>query len=286
MLTPSRARGSANGTGLLMLALLMLSALYPGQSSAELIFTAPPRESQAEGERLYGPLADLLTRVLGEKVVYRHPRSWLHYQRDMRQDRFDIVFDGPHFISWRIRKYGHRPLARLPGKLGFYTLVESGNERINQISDLVNRTVCVIAPPNLSSLALLNEFRDPIRQPRLLTVKGGMKGVYRAFRDGKCDAMVLRDQFYNKKIGDEDKQKLRIVYRSKRFTSQGFTASSRIDDAGVARLKEALTQTQPELLPLLKRFAPKADRLLDAQRRDYLDDYRLLSGIIVGWEVN
>ena len=274
------------GRSLPVLLALLGSLLMPSMASAELIFTAPPRESKADGQKLYGPMAGLLSRVLGEKVVYEHPRSWLHYQRDLRQNRFDIVYDGPHFISWRVKKFGHRPLAKLPGKLGFFVIARKGDERLNQVSDLVNRKVCVIAPPNLSSLTLLNEFRDPIRQPRLLTVKGGMKGVYKAFKAGKCDAAVLRDQFYRKKVADEDKQQIRIIYRSPLYTNQGFTASSRLDDAQVVKLRDTLSQVQPEMLPILKRFAPKADVMLRADEKDYLDYYKLLSGIIVGWEVD
>ncbi len=268
------------------LGILLMALLLPSVASAEIIFTAPPRENKVDGQKLYGPMAELLSRTLGEKVVYEHPRSWLHYQRDLRKDRFDIVYDGPHFISWRVKKYGHRPLAKLPGKLGFFVITRKDNERLNQISDLVNRKVCVIAPPNLSSLSLLNEFRDPIRQPRLLTVRGGMKGVYKAFKSGKCDAAVLRDQFYRKKVNDEDKEQQKIIFRSPKFTNQGFTASARLDDAQVARLRETLSQVQPEMLPILKRFAPKADVMLRADKKDYLDYYKLLSGIIVGWEVD
>ncbi len=266
--------------------MLAMCLLLPSAASAELIFTAPPRESKADGQKLYGPMAELLSRVLDEKVVYEHPRSWLHYQRDMRRDRFDIVYDGPHFISWRVKRYGHQPLAKLPGKLAFFVVTRKEDERFNQISDLVNRKICVIAPPNLSSLTLLDQFRDPIRQPRLLTVKGGMKGVFDAFMSGKCDAAVLRDQFYRKKVKDEDKEKVRIVFRSKPYTNQGFTASRRLDDAKVAKLRGVLSQVQPEMLPILKRFAPKADVMLPADEEDYLDYYKLLSGIIVGWEVD
>jgi len=269
-----------------VLLVLTGTLLAPSMVSADLIFTAPPRESKADGQRLYGPMARLLTRVLGEKVVYQHPRSWLHYQRDMRMDRFDIVFDGPHFISWRVARYGHRPLVKLPGKLGFFVIARQGDERLDQVSDLVNRKVCVIASVNLSSLMLLNEFRDPIRQPRLITVKGGMQHVYKVFKSGRCDAAVLRGQFYRKQVDDEDKQRLKIIYRSRLFTNQGITASRRLDDAQVSRLRAALSQAHPEVQPILRRFAPKADVMLVADEKDYQDYYKLLSDAIAGWEVD
>ena len=54
-------------------------------ANAELIFSAPPRESSNAGAELYGPLAEHLSSLLGEKVVYQHPKNWLQYQRDLRK---------------------------------------------------------------------------------------------------------------------------------------------------------------------------------------------------------
>ncbi|MDH5777459.1 MAG: phosphate/phosphite/phosphonate ABC transporter substrate-binding protein, partial [Gammaproteobacteria bacterium] len=69
--------------------------------------TAPPRESKEAGNKLYTPLANHLSKLLNAKVVYQHPGNWLNYQRDMREDKYDIVFDGPHFISWRLEHLKH-----------------------------------------------------------------------------------------------------------------------------------------------------------------------------------
>ncbi len=266
--------------------LLAFSLIIPSTAPAELLLTAPPRESSAKGAQMYGPVAEWLSWLLGEKVTYVYPKTWLHYQRDLRADRYDIVFDGPHFISWRMKKFGHRPVVRLPGKLGFFTVARADDERIKQVSDLVNRKVCLIAPPNLSALSLLNEFHDPIRQPRLVTVRGGMMAVFRAFKAGKCDAAVLRDQFYNKKLVNEDKALMNIVFRSPLFIGQGFTVSSRVTEDKLQRMRIAMSQEHPALKPLLKRFAPGADYMVEASEQDYQEYYRLLSGIISGWELD
>ena len=65
--------------------------------------TSPPRESAARGEELYGPLAQLLTVQLGQSVVYERARDWIEYSTRMKQDKYDIVFDGPHFAAWRMK---------------------------------------------------------------------------------------------------------------------------------------------------------------------------------------
>ena len=83
---------------------------------ADLILSAPPRESLEDGQELYGPLAEHLSTLLGEEVTYQHPDNWLHYQRELRNDVYDIVFDGPHFVSWRVKNLKHDVLLKLPGK--------------------------------------------------------------------------------------------------------------------------------------------------------------------------
>jgi len=254
-------------------------------ASAELLLTSPPRESKAAGIKQYGPLADYLSQMLGQKVRYEHPKSWLHYQRDMRADKFDIVFDGPHFISWRIARYQHTAVARLPGKLAFYVVVHDGDNQVRELSDLVNKKLCAIAPPNLSSITILARMNDPFRKPRLVTRKGGMPGVYQGFMQGKCRAAILRDQFYIKKLSDEDRANLRIIYKTKPVSNQGISVSTRVSTADVEKIRQALTQVNDGIKPTLQRFAKKADRMLPATQADYADQYRLLAGIISGWEV-
>ena len=252
---------------------------------ADLILTSPPRESEATGFKQYGPLADYLSNILGQKVRYQHPKSWLHYQRDMRADKFDIVFDGPHFISWRQARYQHTPVAKLPGKLGFYVVVRNEDDKIQQLSDLVNKKLCAIAPPNLSSITILALMNDPFRKPRLVTLKGGMPGVYQGFKQGKCRAVILRDQFYDKKLDYEEHARLRIIYKTQPVSNQGISVSSRVNEQDIQKIREALTQVNDGVKPILQRFAKKADKMLPVSPGDYAEQYKLLAGIISGWEV-
>ncbi len=75
----------------------------PGEALAQaadaIVFTAPPRETPEEGQQIYGPIAESLTRVTGHRIVYRHPQNWLSYQTEMLEGSYDLIFDGPHFNS-------------------------------------------------------------------------------------------------------------------------------------------------------------------------------------------
>ncbi len=257
---------------------------------ADLLLTAPPRESVADGQKQYGPLAEKLTQILGEKVTYQQPKGWLFYQRDMRADKFDIVFDGPHFISWRIKRFGHTPVAKLPGTLVFIVVTEKGakgfNRRnINTIDDLKNVKVCAVAPPNLSSLTVLTEYKDPVSLPIMVNAKGGMKGVYSAFKNGKCQAAIMRDKFFIKKVPQHERDDLKIIFRSEPVANQGITVSRRVTEEQRTLITAALTEVSASTTPILKRFTPKAEKMLYTDNADYKNYYKFLSGVVYGWEV-
>ena len=116
-------------------------------ASADLVLTSPPREPAARSEELYGPLAELLTTQLGQTVVYERPRDWIEYSTRMKQDRYDIVFDGPHFAAWRMKHLGHTPVAKLPGELSFVVVSRKDDKTQNRMRDLISAPLCAQASP-------------------------------------------------------------------------------------------------------------------------------------------
>lgn len=255
---------------------------------AELLLASPPRESAAAGMAQYGPMADRLSEVLGEKVTYKKAKGWLFYQRDMRADKYDIVFDGPHFMSWRMKKFGHTLAAKLPGNLAFVVITdkENSNLGIRSVKNLVNEPVCGLAPPNLASMTVLAQYENPVSLPNLVTVKGGMKGVYKAFKSGRCKAAILRDKFYEKKVPEEERAELEVIFKSEPVANQGITLSSRVTAEQAEKIKAALTEVDSvATAPTLKRFAGKANKMFPTEHAEYEEYYKLLTGVVFGWEV-
>ena len=126
-------------------------------SWADLIFTSPPREQNSnEGKEVYVPIAEYFSKLLGRKVIYHNPGNWLTYQKEMRSGLYDIVFDGPHFTSWRIAHVDHEALVRLPGSIEFLVVTNPKSE-FSKLEDLVGVNVCSISPPNLGTLLLLDK---------------------------------------------------------------------------------------------------------------------------------
>ncbi|MDH5445306.1 MAG: phosphate/phosphite/phosphonate ABC transporter substrate-binding protein [Gammaproteobacteria bacterium] len=274
---------NSKGWGITLWCLLFIAG--PSQASS-LILTAPPRENVEAGNKIYGPLAKHLSDLIGAEVVYQHPKNWLNYQREMRDNRYDIIFDGPHFISWRNAHLKHDVLVKLPGILDFYLVTSSGNDKINGMDDLIGKKICGISPPNLSTLTVLDRFRNPVRQPVIVGVKGGMGKVYKSFKAGKCEAAVLRSTFFKKKLQQKQRDELKILFHSAPLPNQGISVSQRINASAKNKILQSLTLGDGTKIsqPIVKRFGgKKAKSFIPAKNPEYAGHNSLLEGVIFGW---
>jgi len=272
-------------TGWLCSVCLLLGATLPAYA-ADLIMTAPPRESKEAGNKLYTPLANHLSKLLNAKVVYQHPGNWLNYQRDMREDKYDIVFDGPHFISWRLEHLKHDVLVKLPGELEFYLVGNKADNNLKSMDQLIGKKICGISPPNLSTLTVLDRFRNPVRQPVIKGIKGGMGKVHKAFREGKCQAAVLRTTFFKKKLKQADRDLLKILFHSTPLPNQAISVSRRVNANLKNKIVKSLTLGKgvDASKDIVKRFGgKKAKSFIPASNAEYKGHNALLEGVIFGW---
>ncbi len=265
--------------------IIMVSAVQ-SVTARDIVLTAPPRESAEKGRKIYGPIAKYLSEVLGKKVIYVHPGNWMVYQREMRNDRYDIIFDGPHFIAWRQQHLGHEPLLKLPGKLQF--MLVTGKENGTKYEDpdsLIGKRICGISPPNLSTLSVLDYFRNPVRQPMIRGVRGGMGKVYASLEKNRCEAAVLRTTFYQKKLNAGEREKLVSLYTTYPMPNQGITASIRLSEDEKNRIRQALLRGDGLAASkgLLNRFSGKTKKFVPVKANEYAGYNKLLEGVILGW---
>jgi ABC-type phosphate/phosphonate transport system substrate-binding protein len=224
---------------ILLVLWLLPQTIITAHASAdeEYIFSAPPRETGENESEVYQPIAEYLSKATGKKIVYKGSNNWLSYQDKMRKGEYDLVFDGPHFISWRMARLQHVPLVKLAGDLAFVVIVRKDNDRFNVLSSLAGRAVCGMAPPNLATLTFYNQFSNPVRQP-LITETRSFALAYQGVIDGKCVAAVLRDQMFNKL--DKEKGAARVIFHSPGIPNQAFSASPRFSAEDRAKITEAL----------------------------------------------
>jgi len=222
----------------LIVALLSASAV----AANTLTFTAPPRDVGGGDEpAVYGPVAEYLSSVTGKKIVYKHPGNWLSYQSEMRKGAYDLIFDGPHFVSWRMSQIGHEPVAKLPGKLVFVVVARKDDVRADSTTYLAGRSVCGMPRPNLATLTMYSLFDNPMRQPRIVQT-ASFREAYDSLLAGKCVAAVMGKGFYNR--FDKDGLKTKILYTSPGVPNQAFSASTKFTAEDRRKMTEALTSSQ------------------------------------------
>lgn len=207
----------------------------PAGPGDTLVFTAAPRESEKEGREIYGPIAEYLSKVIGKNVVYQHPGTWGVYRTAMLKGEYDLIFDGPHFNSYRVEKLAHSILVKIPATLDF-AVVTKKEAKFTSAQNLAGRTVCSHAPPNLGALVLLNQFDNPARQPSILPVEGWNE-VYEGVRDGKCAGGVM-PVAQMKKL--DTGGTLRVLYQSHKIPNQAISASPRISTEDQMKIAQAL----------------------------------------------
>lgn len=246
----------------------------PAGSDNMLVFSAPPRETEEEGIRTYQPIAEYLSRIIGKTIVYKHPGDWLTYQTQMQRGSYDLVFDGPHFISWRISKLQHSTLVKIAGEHVFAVVVRKDDNRITDIKQLAGQKLCGMNPPNLGTLAVLGQFDNPARQPLIMNNVGWTKAYEGVAFEKKCAAAIV--PLANLKKFSNSENIVRIVYKTKVLPNQAFSAGPRISTADQARIAAALISQEgsPAMARLIS--AHGTDKgLAYASKEDYagLDVY-------------
>jgi len=248
-----------------------------------LTFSSPPRETKQAGNKFYQPLAKYLSMVLGEEVTYKHPSSWLYYQRSIKRDEYDIVFDGPHLASWRMKHYDHKPVMMLPGSLVFYFIARNDNSYVNNTKDLAAKKVCVLPPPNLNALVLLEVLEGPAREPIIKGIKGGLKAVVKNLISEKCVGAVVPAGFYNKKLSDVQRSQLKIIHKSAPLPNQIITLSKRVSLIQVQQIINALSTEDG--LKIINGFGKRfGGGFIPAVGEKYIGASHLLEGSILGWQ--
>ena len=252
---------------------------------ADLILTAPPRETPEAGKIVYAPLAEYLSLFLGEPVIYEHPLNWKRYEKKMKNDEYDFIFDGPHFAAWRIETLLAKPLIKLPGTLRFVLVVKNSQQDIRKLDDLIGKTICTLPAPNLGALTLFSMYPYPARQPEYKLIKGGFKEISQAFEANKCEGAILRSSYYFKKADRYFRDSTRIIKRSKGLTNQGITVSRRVNTVDFEKLINNLLRGKGKLAlkPILERFYSRANTFIPASSGDYQNQNLLRDTVIYGW---
>lgn len=205
------------------------------QQGGVFLLSAPPRESPELGEKTYGPIAAFLGEVTGLDVRYEHPDNPLLYWENLQRNRYDIVFDESHFISWLILNHQHLPLVRVSGALIYVYYIDDSRDDLARLEDLAGRSVCGQSPPNQGTLALYELFENPFRIPHLVPMEGWSR-IFEAVTADDCDAGIAPLELYER-WNNGDKHPL---YMTRPLPNQTFSASRRLSPELKSRITAAL----------------------------------------------
>ena len=113
-----------------------------------------------------------------------------------------------------------------------------------------------------------------------------MGKVFKTFKSGACRAVVLRTAFYRKKLPEQERAGLKILYTTPKMPNQGITLSKRIGLPEQDKVRNGLLndpQGKQALQATLKRFGGKAKGFVPASNAEYQGYNTLLEGVIFGW---
>ena len=178
-------------------------------------------------------------------------------------------------------------LLKLPGELKFMVVTNSSNAELNEGKDLIGKIFCGISPPNLSSLSFLASFKNPVLQPKVKGIKGGMGKVFKAFSKNECPAAVLRNTFYKKKLTDAQQQNLKIIFNSQSLPNQAISVSSRLSRAEKDKMATGLVTGKgaSSTNGIIKRFGgKKVQSFVTTTNEEYKNYNSYLEGVIFGWQ--
>lgn len=265
-----------------VIGLVWLTAIT-ASASADLLISSPPRQTAEEAQRIYGPVAELLSKAIGERVTYAHPANWIEYINSMRKGTYDIVFDGPHFAAWRMKHLGHVPAVKLPGSLSFVLVVRADDATASDVQDLKTSAICTLSPPNLGAMSVLSQFDNPVIQPELVEVVE-QASVIKVLKQGKCRGAVVQEKFF-KKLDEADRTDLKVIYTSRAFPEQTITLAPKLTE----KMREAVVMSLaardgvPEATQLLATYTKQATYFEIAAASNYEGLEALLEGEIWGW---
>ena len=246
---------------------LAVCLLYPVCALSVFVFTAPPRENEERANEIYKPIADYLTTATGKKFVYRYPDSWTAYSKGMQNNEYDLAFDGPHFVSWRIKHMNHDAVAKLPQLHIWRVIVNNDNDDIQSLDDLIGKKVCAPKSPNFGMLTMMSHYPNPDKEPIHVITKGWKDG-YDGVLKGKCVATVLPKT--NHKKFDPKLTNSRAIHTHLPYPNQAFTAGPNMSPKMKEKVIDSLLsdEGQVALAKLRERFT-RGDKLVSVENEEY-----------------
>ncbi len=259
----------------LALGVVLVLGLVPaaGVLAANYRLAVEPMYPPDQAQEVYKPLIDYLSRTTGHRFQLVVSRNYHTYWRDLRNNSpVDFAFDDPHFVDFRIQRFGFVPVAR-NAQPTVYALLGQPELEGENVRALIGMPVACMPSPSLG-FALLGEMygNNPLAQPDIrseaISWRDGVEMVFAGEVQGAMVPGYLAETYYN----------LPTLARTRPLPGKAFTASPKVpaeDVASVAKALETLHE-DAELYDVLAELG--APRFEPATAAEYAGLEKILSG--------
>lgn len=257
---------AGNIAALALSLILSSNALLAEESQPPLVFGTAPTSSPEETTKAYAKMIAYLSKSIDRPVVLKPASNYQEYQINMRKGMYDLAFDGPPFIAWRMERMKHVPLVKLPAEIKI-VVIKREDSKYNTLDELAihNVNTCVVPPPNTLTLIFLSYFPHPARQPNLLPIEG-FKNIENCVRSGKGEIAVFRDMYWQKM----DQQGLKVMFEPGiGYPERTISAGPNVPEDVRAKIIEALTSEEGAAasVDVLSRF--RRDKFVKAEPKEF-----------------
>jgi phosphonate transport system substrate-binding protein len=238
----------------LALAMTLSSGLncVPSIAFADLTMGIFPRRPAAESAKAFKPLADQLSKVLGEKVTLDVPKNFKEFWAGMKQKKYDLVhLNQYHYIKGH-KEMGYKVIAANyefgSGEIAG-ALVVRKDSGIKSVADLKGKTVLFgggkkamssyIATTAILKKAGLEAGKD-YKAVFAKNPPSSVIGVYNKAADaaGTGD-IILKIKGIAKKI---DVDQMKYLAESDRFTHLSWAVKGDISEDKAAKIQKAMVE--------------------------------------------
>jgi phosphonate transport system substrate-binding protein len=234
---------------LAFLILIMLSSSFP--ALADLKMGVFPRRPVAVTHKAFRPLAEALSKKLGEKVILIVPKDFKAFWRGVKSGQFDIVHYNQYHYIVSHKKMGYKVIAvneEFGSKLISGALTVRKDSGIKSISDLKGKTILFgggkkamgsyIAPTAILKKAGLVAGKDyTVRFAK--NPPSAVIAVYNKAADAAGSGnVILKTGGVRKKTKVDD---LRILGTSESFIHLTWAVKGSMSDAKVKKIQSIMT---------------------------------------------
>ena len=260
-----------------LLILLITSLINPVLAQEKLVFSVAPTQSVFDTRELFTPLVKYLSGVTGREIALKASNSYQSYVSRMRNERYDILLDGSHLTSWRMKRKQHVPLVRFPGTVQIVVVMgkESGISRLEDLGHGRGVRVCTFDSPNIQTMSLLNHFPNPLQQPTIKRVKDESE-LEKCLRQGPGRVAVFKRELWERM----DQTGLKVLFSSKEsYPEMTLSAGPRVDQKSRDLIRKALLSSEGQLAVIAVLDHYRKEKFIAANAKNYQGLDQLLIGV-------